>query len=180
MTIKKTIPAKFQTINWDQWNYTEQAVLTFIREGDQVLLIHKKRGLGQGKVNAPGGRIDPGETAEFAAIRECQEEVGLTPSGLQYMGELNFVFVDGYSLQGFVFIAENYTGTLVETDEADPFWCHDQKIPYDNMWEDDIYWLPEMMEGQKFRGRFLFDDDTMLTKEVVHDAQTEPKKYFPR
>ena len=175
---KISLSTTVASIDWENWVYTEAAVLTFIEEGDQLLLIHKKRGLGKGKVNAPGGRIDPGETAEFAAIRECQEEVGLTPSNLKYMGELNFIFVDGYSLQGFVFVADAYTGTLVETDEADPFWCHRERIPYDNMWEDDQYWLPEMLNGQKFLGRFLFDDDTMLSMDVQKDQQTEPGLYF--
>ncbi len=33
---------------------------------DETLLIRKKRGLGAGKITAPGGRIEAGETPEAA------------------------------------------------------------------------------------------------------------------
>lgn len=46
--------------DWTGWVPRERAVLVFLRDGDQLLLIHKKRGLGTGKVNAPGGRVETG------------------------------------------------------------------------------------------------------------------------
>jgi hypothetical protein len=30
------------------------------------------------------------------------------------------------------------------------------------MWEDDIYWVPTMVQGQYFYGRFIFDGDKMV------------------
>src|SRR4051794_35353585 len=45
--------------DWAAWVPRERAVLCFIVCGGRVLLIHKKRGLGAGKVNAPGGKIEP-------------------------------------------------------------------------------------------------------------------------
>ena len=157
---------KIEQIDWDKWEFTEDAVLTFIKNRDELLLIHKKRGLGKGKVNAPGGRVEPGETNMQAAIRECQEEVGLTPSGLVEVGELNFIFMDGYSLKGYVFFANKFSGNLIETDEADPFWCKISEIPYNNMWADDIYWLPPVLNGEKINGYFTFNSDTMLSKKI--------------
>ncbi len=154
-------------IDWDRWVPRERAVIVYVCDNDQVLLIHKKRGLGAGKVNAPGGHIEPGETPKQAAVRECREEVGLTPHGLELKGKLYFQFLDGLSMEGFVFTATAVTGTMVETDEADPFWCPISQIPLDQMWEDDFYWLPQVLKGKTMDGRFLFDDDTMVSLDVT-------------
>jgi 8-oxo-dGTP diphosphatase len=150
------------SIGWDAWTPTDTAVLTFIRRDGQILLILKKRGLGSGKFNAPGGRLEPGETPEQAAVRETREEVGLTPTGLLPAGRLDFAFTDGYSLRCHVFTASGYTGTLTETDEAAPFWCPEGDIPYGKMWSDDRLWVPLMLESKPFRAAFVFDGDLML------------------
>ena len=41
-----------------------------------------------GQVSLPGGRIDPGETPEHAALREAYEEIGLMPDVVDVMGTL--------------------------------------------------------------------------------------------
>jgi 8-oxo-dGTP diphosphatase len=153
--------------DWTAWTPTERASLCFIIERDRILLIEKKRGLGAGKVNGPGGRLEPGETAVDCARRETREEVGLTPTGLAHAGELHFQFVDGYALHCAVFTADGHEGALVETDEAAPFWEAVSAIPFDRMWTDDRHWIPWMLERRPFRGYFTFDGDRMLSCRVV-------------
>ena len=87
------IPETVEEVDWDSWSFTEQAVICYIKDEEkkQVLLIHKKTGLGKGKVNAPGGRIEAGEMPIEATVRECQEEVGLTPLEPKLVGELFFI-----------------------------------------------------------------------------------------
>lgn len=152
----------FSAIDWTRWTPREQSVLCFIFREGELLLILKKRGLGAGKINAPGGKIEPGESALQAVIRETQEEVGLTPHDPQPLGELFFQFTDGYSLHCIVFRAEGCEGTEVETDEAVPRWTPLDAVPYDAMWADDVDWLPLLIEKRAFRGYFLFEEDTML------------------
>ena len=41
-----------------------------------------------GQVSLPGGRIDPGETAEQTALREAFEEIGLVPEEVTLLGRL--------------------------------------------------------------------------------------------
>ena len=153
-------------IDWENWVPTETAVITYILKGSDILLIKKKTGLGAGKVNAPGGHIEEGETPEEAAIRETEEEVALKTENLKFSGELFFHFTDGLKLKGTVFLTNKFSGTPMETDEADPFWCPLSEIPWDKMWEDDIHWLPRALKGECFTGHFIFDGDSMVDSKL--------------
>jgi 8-oxo-dGTP diphosphatase len=155
--------ASVHDIDWPTWKVTDTATLLFVIRNGEVLLIRKKRGLGAGKINAPGGRLEAGESPRECALRETQEEVGVIPTGVRERGELRFQFVDGYALHCHVFSADGCTGAAIETDEATPQWVPLNAIPYDEMWADDRLWLPMMLAGRTpFNGRFIFDGDTMV------------------
>ena len=160
-TKRRTLPS------WDNWLAVDRATLVFVFRGENVLLIRKLRGLGAGKVNGPGGRIEPGETAIACAKREVQEELCVTPQNLEQRGELRFQFVDGYSIHGFVFVADDCIGEPTATEEAEPLWTHRAALPFDQMWADDRLWLPHLVAAKRFRGRFLFAGDFMLEHEVL-------------
>lgn len=153
---------EFDIINWSHWQPKDQATLCFVLKNQQILLIEKKRGLGKGKINGPGGRFEPGETPEACAIRETREELCVTPTHLEARGILRFQFTDGYSLEAHVYTALGCLGDPTETEEAVPRWTPVDQIPYDQMWADDILWLPQMLDNRNFEGNFLFNDDTML------------------
>lgn len=157
---------RLRDIDWNRWRAKDPATLVFVLEGGSVLLMRKKRGLGAGKINAPGGRIEPGESPGEGAVREAQEELRITPRGLRYCGENRFQFVDGYSIHVHVFRADAFEGTPTETEEAAPLWFPLDAIPYEEMWEDDPLWVPLVIEGTPFSGRYLFDDDVMLDHEL--------------
>lgn len=149
-------------IDWRSWSPDDVATLLFVVRGGSVLLIRKKRGLGAGKINGPGGRIEAGESPLAAAIREVEEEVCVTPRGVEPRGELSFQFVDGYALHVHVFVASDCDGEPRETEEARPCWTPVDRIPYAEMWADDSLWLPMVLEARSVSGRFVFDGDTML------------------
>ncbi|MCX6996298.1 MAG: 8-oxo-dGTP diphosphatase [Kiritimatiellaeota bacterium] len=158
--------AHFQEIDWRHWTPRERATLLFVLRDSQILLIHKKRGLGAGKLNGPGGRLEPGETPLAAAIRETQEEICITPTGVTAAGELLFQFADGFSIHGYVFTATGFEGEPRETDEAIPVWAPTDALPYHRMWADDRVWIPLLLQGKKFTARFLFDGDLLLGCDV--------------
>jgi 8-oxo-dGTP pyrophosphatase MutT (NUDIX family) len=58
--------------------------------GVEVLLTRRSMDMRthRGEISFPGGRLDPGETAADAALREANEEVGLDPSVVRVEGEL--------------------------------------------------------------------------------------------
>ncbi|MBI4678037.1 MAG: 8-oxo-dGTP diphosphatase [Elusimicrobia bacterium] len=160
-------PRSVADIDWETWEPAEHATLCFVVRGGSILLIRKKRGLGAGYYNGPGGRVDPGETPLQSAIREVSEELRVTPTGVEEAGELWFHFLDGYRLFVTVFRAASCQGEPRETDEAVPRWFRTDALPYDEMWADDPHWLPLMLAGKRFRGRFVFDGKKMLSVSVV-------------
>ncbi|MEM6639350.1 MAG: 8-oxo-dGTP diphosphatase [Pseudomonadota bacterium] len=153
---------KVTDIDWWTWTPTERATLMFVIDRDRILLIRKKRGLGAGKINGPGGRIEPGETPEDCAVRETIEETGITALSPTLRGRARFQFTDGYALTVFCFVSFDHSGQAVETDEALPLWTPIERIPYDEMWADDALWLPRLLRGEVFDGRYIFDGDNML------------------
>jgi 8-oxo-dGTP diphosphatase len=98
-------------IDWSAWTGVIKATLVFIIKDGQILLIEKKRGLGAGKINGPGGKIDPGETALEAAIRETEEELLITPSTPRKLGELQFSMSDCPDILCHVYRSDDFTGT---------------------------------------------------------------------
>lgn len=154
------------SFDWSRFHPTERAVIAFALRDGQILLIHKQRGLGAGKINGPGGRIEPGESARDAAIRETREEVGIDLADPTERATLHFAFRDGYLLTVYVFLARAFSGEPVETEEAIPFWVALDAVPYDRMWADDEHWLPLVLDGAYVEGRFEFDGDSMLWKEL--------------
>lgn len=77
-------------------NYRRAAVLVALtREADpRVLLTVRSTDLPthKGQIAFPGGSLEANETPIAAALREAEEEVGLQPSAVQILGELDDVF----------------------------------------------------------------------------------------
>ncbi|MES2706464.1 MAG: 8-oxo-dGTP diphosphatase [Verrucomicrobiota bacterium] len=156
----------FQPTDWSSWKAETVATLLFVVKNGQVLLIRKKRGLGAGKINGPGGKLEPGETPLECAVRETEEELCIRATGVREIGRLGFQFVDGMSLYVHVFRADDCEGVPQETPEAVPLWTPVDHMPFEEMWSDDEYWFHHFLDSQAFLGWFDFDGDTMLSRRV--------------
>ena len=165
-------------MDWAKWQGEMPATLMFVVQDDQVLLIEKLRGIGMGKISGPGGKIDPGETPEHCVVRECQEELHITPLNPVKMGELWFAMSDMPDIHCHVFIATEFDGVPTETEEAIPVWTKIDEIPYDRMWEDDQHWLPQMLAGRKFLGKFVFEGEQMQWREMIWETETDTQWLF--
>src|SRR4051794_12802825 len=108
--------------DWSNWTPRERATLCFIRQHDRVLMIRKKRGLGAGKINGVGGKLEPGETELAAIRREAVEELGIILADPEPRALLHFQFRDGYSLRCTAYMATRFEGEPRSTAEADPLW----------------------------------------------------------
>jgi 8-oxo-dGTP diphosphatase len=156
--------------DWSTWEPGIRATLLFVVKDGRILLIEKKRGLGAGKINGPGGKIDPGETPIESAIRETQEELCVTPLNPRKCGELRFAMTMSPHILCHVFRADEVTGEPRETEEAIPLWTDVDAIPYARMWEDDRHWLPYLLCERGFLGRFVFREETMQSMDLRTDV----------
>lgn len=145
---------------------TIRAVLCYLKQDNKYLLLLKASDrFGGGFWNAPGGKIESGESSEMAAAREVKEETGLLVNRLEKMGFLEFYFGVEKRRPDWtaeVFLCKDFSGEQVESDEGRLEWFNEEKLPIDQMWEDDRHWLPLLVNGSKFQGKFWFTSDSKI------------------
>ncbi|MCA9308886.1 8-oxo-dGTP diphosphatase [Candidatus Saccharibacteria bacterium] len=152
----------------------KELTLLFLVRDDEVLLAMKKRGFGEGRWNGVGGKVEEGESLEQALIRECQEEIEVTPTAFEKVADLTFneVHEDERKIMHVnVFIGTEWSGEPTETEEMQPQWFKQSEIPYDECWSDDPFWLPQVLAGKKVKAEFTMDDHDQVTNHTVEEVQ---------
>ncbi|MFB2583249.1 8-oxo-dGTP diphosphatase [Herbiconiux sp. P15] len=142
-------------------------VAFLLREGadgrTEVLLGRKKTGLGSGNIVGLGGKVEHGESALEAIVREIEEESSLVvePGDLTEMGLVKFAFPyrENWSQDSTVFVGARWSGEPQESDEVSPSWYPIDELPLDGMWDDAKYWLPAVLAGERVLGDFTFGED---------------------
>ena len=132
-----------------------------------VLLGYKKMGFGSGKYAGFGGKLEPGETPAECAARELMEECGLHGPALEYVGAMTFLFParPEWDELVHVFVLRTWQGQPVESNEMRPQWFALAEMPFEQMWDDNHYWLPQALSGQPLSGRFVFHEDCQTVRE---------------
>ncbi len=60
-------------------------------------------------------------------------------------------------------------GNLFPFSEMQPKWFNLDSIPYQEMWPDDIYWYPLLLQKKQFEAYFLFEGHDMVLKKEVKE-----------
>jgi 8-oxo-dGTP pyrophosphatase MutT (NUDIX family) len=110
-------------------------VLDAERDAHVLMIKRAPRGLNSGQWALPGGRVDPGETATDAALRELYEEVGLQLTEDHIVGALdNFVTASSFVITPVVAVV---TGSpRLQRNPAEVHSLH--RIPLNRLVSDDL------------------------------------------
>jgi 8-oxo-dGTP pyrophosphatase MutT (NUDIX family) len=153
-----------------------QATLCFLIKENQsdreLLLAMKKRGFGVGKWNGVGGKLEPekgDKDVVTAVIRETKEEIGVQIKELEKAAVLNFYFPynQAWNQEVHVFLAKNWIGEPKESEEMLPKWFKDKEIPFEEMWDDDKFWLPHILKGKKLKADFVFKEGEKIAEQNI-------------
>lgn len=71
--------------NYEFFFNAATAVGALIVKDDHLLTVVRGKPPSQGKLDLPGGFVDPDESLEQAVIRELQEELSISPTSLSYL-----------------------------------------------------------------------------------------------
>jgi 8-oxo-dGTP pyrophosphatase MutT (NUDIX family) len=73
------------------------------------------------QISLPGGRVEPGETIERAALREAHEETGLDPAAIRVLGRLTplYIPVSGFVLHPVVAVTPRRPALAPDQREVD-------------------------------------------------------------
>lgn len=150
-------------------NSIKQTTLVYVFNPEwQILLAAKKKtnsgfNISLGKRNGAGGKLEDGETYLQSAKRELEEETGINvdENRFEHMGIIRFSFATkkDWDQECHVFVVKDYTWEFQETEEMKPQWFDTTALPYDDMWADDIYRLPRLLNGEHIEYLFHFSDE---------------------
>ena len=134
--------------------------LCYLIKNNKILLQKKTKELfGGGKWNGPGGKTMENETPFECAKRELLEEIGVKAVEAEKHGVITFFKGDELFTTCHVFKIKEFSGEPKESREGIVKWFDFKDLPFDQMWPDDKFWMPLLIQGKRFEGDFHFDEN---------------------
>jgi hypothetical protein len=63
-----------------------------------------------------------------------------------------------------VFVCDKWLGEITESDEMKPKWFEIDKLPTEQMWENDGLWIGRILKGENLKGTFWHDENGKVIK----------------
>lgn len=147
------------------------ATIVYVRRAGQTLMMHrvkKPQDMHAGKWNGLGGKLEPGETPEECAIREVYEESGLRIVQPRLAGMILFPqFNQGVDWFTFIFVADQFSGELIDSREGVLAWIPDDRLLDLNLWPGDRIFLRWLDQDAFFSAKFVYDAGELTNHQVV-------------
>jgi 8-oxo-dGTP diphosphatase len=142
---------------------TIRAVTCFIVQSGRVLLQKRPAGkIWAGMLNGPGGKVNAGEDAAEAIVREVMEETGLQIISPQPRGclTLNIPSPKMLKLSVDIFTAHVFQGDASDR-EGSLSWHDRNALPFESMWADQRYWLHAVLDGLSVEGDVSYEPESL-------------------
>ena len=138
------------------------ATLGIITRGNHVLLGRKQGGseIGEGTLNGPGGKQEPGESLIECLVRETEEEVGivLDQTKVEKVAVITFHAGGIPDFEVHIFRTSDFSGEPRETKSMVPPWYDIKNIPLEDMHDSDRTWFPQVIRGRKFHANVYYQE----------------------
>lgn len=156
-----------------------KSVGCYLQLDGQILLGLRKKvsnGLGEDLISGIGGKVGDiegleDETEDQALIRELQEEIGVTPTEFRQKGRIRFIFTHKpkWNQDVTIYLVDQWEGNPAESDVIKPLWFAADQIPFDKMWDDNSYWVPKVLAGEKVNAVFLLGEGNKVIEHFFED-----------
>jgi 8-oxo-dGTP pyrophosphatase MutT (NUDIX family) len=122
-----------------------------------------------------GGKIGDsenikGESHAEGLIREFREEINVTPLQYTKLGRVRFIWPDKlkWSQDVRIYTIQKWEGEPTETEAIKPTWFSINDLPLNQMWEDNAYWVPPSLKGEKVDMVFLIGNDNKIIDKITY------------
>ena len=146
-------------------------VLVYIKKNGRYLMLHRDRkpdDFHKGLWVAPGGKRESNESIIACAGRETEEETGLIPGRLKFLGFLHFPDYGNSPFccewVDFVFLCDDFSGKQVaESPEGTLAWIEKDRMLLLPMWEGDRIFTPYVMDERLFSMTIVYDGRKVIS-----------------
>ena len=114
-----------------------------------------------------GGKFEPGETALACALREVQEETGLTMQNPQYRGIVDFYCAPWPAERMHLYTCTEFTGTMTDCNEGTLEWVPKEAVQNLPIWPGDKLFFKLLAEDAPFFHLELTYDGDTLTRALL-------------
>lgn len=147
-----------------------QTTLCYLEQDGCYLMLHrikKKKDVNHDKWIGVGGKFEPGETALACALREVQEETGLTMQNPQYRGIVDFYYAPWPAERMHLYTCTEFTGTMTDCNEGTLEWVPKEAVQNLPIWPGDKLFFKLLAEDAPFFHLELTYDGDTLTRALL-------------